>query len=93
MSCISSSTSSIVLLVSSVAALVDLAVNSNMLGICIDGDHLERYALNRIPPGPLLDSIEEHLILCSDCQQQLHREDEAALLIRAAHPSHCSGVI
>ena len=36
----------------------------------IDGDTLERYAMNQLP-GAELAPVEEHLLVCPDCQNRL----------------------
>jgi hypothetical protein len=42
----------------------------------ITGDHLELYALGRMPEGDLYDRIEEHLLVCKACQDRLIMHDD-----------------
>jgi hypothetical protein len=49
----------------------------------IDDEQLELYALGRTPEEPL-PAIEEHLLVCEDCQNRLAQADEFAALFHAA---------
>jgi hypothetical protein len=60
----------------------------------IIGDHLEEYAMGRLPEGDLSARIEEHLLVCKTCQDELVLLDEllAGLsLYEKAHRGHGSG--
>ena len=37
----------------------------------IDGDHLDEYALGRMPESDIYARIEEHLLVCKACQDRL----------------------
>jgi hypothetical protein len=47
-------------------------------------DALELYSLNRIPNGSELDTIEEHLLICRKCQDQLESADKYNTAMRQA---------
>jgi hypothetical protein len=46
-------------------------------------DHLERYATEKIS-SPDCGPLEEHLLLCEDCQTRLLKIEEFILVTRAA---------
>jgi anti-sigma factor RsiW len=52
---------------------------------------IELYALGRLPEE-LFAPVEEHLLVCDQCQDTLRREDEFVQSLRAAlNPNSASG--
>lgn len=48
----------------------------------VDPDSLERYALNQLSEEAS-SAIEQHLLLCTSCQERLQEMDEFLIAIRA----------
>jgi hypothetical protein len=49
----------------------------------ISKEQLEGYSLNRLEPAEA-DMVEEHLLLCEACRQQLREQDEFHATLRTA---------
>ena len=49
----------------------------------VDAEILERYAMGRLDE-PALGALEEHLLLCADCQEQLDEATEFVSVMREA---------
>jgi len=49
----------------------------------IDEDTLERYAMNRLPEAEAA-AVEEHLLVCQDCQDRLAGIDRFLADLRSA---------
>jgi hypothetical protein len=49
----------------------------------VPGDTLERYVMNRLPESEL-EPVEEHLLICPQCQDRLEAKDEFVKAMKAA---------
>lgn len=57
-----------------------------------DEEYLESYAMGRLPDEPAAE-IEEHLLLCEQCQQRLERVDDFIRAFRIASNQSVSCVV
>ena len=49
----------------------------------ISENHLEQYAMRRLPKAAL-PKVEEHLLICSQCRERLEAEDRCLAAFKAA---------